>query len=76
METTQIAEIQAPSNAQIPSAAIPSPVVNVTGARRSRDGQYLILTLEDGRSVIKHVNFLKTLLGVPFTRKNTGSVPS
>jgi hypothetical protein len=43
--------------------------VNVKKARKSKDGQYVIIELEDGRLMRKHVNFFKAILGISFTPK-------
>ncbi len=42
-------------------------------ARRSRDGEYLIIELENGQLLRKHVNFFKAALGIPFTPKAKSS---
>jgi len=35
--------------------------------RLSKDGQYIIFRLADGRVLRKHINYVKAILGIAFT---------
>lgn len=62
METKKLEIITKSSN-------VNSIFIEPKSVRKSKDGEYLLIKLEDGRIIRKHMNYFKALMGIAFTPK-------